>query len=109
MEKWKKKERKLRNGNLVAAADKRPPKPNGGPLRDHFEKRLEAPYPYHEGSVKHALKDRNLMKNYLGGASKNKPHDTTKVGATKNVDNDNFPKEDSAIVTTHPGKYRSIT
>jgi hypothetical protein len=29
---------------------------------------LEVPYPYHEGSIMHALKDCNLMKKYLGGA-----------------------------------------
>jgi hypothetical protein len=75
---------------LVAAADKRPPKTKGGPLRDHFEKMLEAPCPYHETPVKHAVKDYNLMKRYLGG--KNNPQDAASAGATKNVEHDDFPK-----------------
>jgi hypothetical protein len=61
-EKRKKKERKLRSNNLVAAADKRSPKPKDGPSRDHFKKMLEAACPYHEGLVKHAMKNCNLMK-----------------------------------------------
>jgi hypothetical protein len=56
---------------------------------------LEAPCPYHEGSVKHTLKDCNLMKSYLSG--KNKPQDVAKVGVAKNVDHDKFPKEDGVL------------
>jgi hypothetical protein len=44
---------------------------------------LEAPYPYHEGSVKHILKDCNLMKNFLGIDSKKKSLDAAKAGAAK--------------------------
>jgi hypothetical protein len=35
------------------------------------------------------------MKNYCGGAPKNKPHDTAKADAGKNTNNNEFPKEDS--------------
>jgi hypothetical protein len=83
-EKKKKEEQKLRNNNLVAA------KPKMGPLRDHFEKMLEAPCPYHEGLVKHALNHCNLMKSYLDG--KNKLQDVAKVSVTKSIDHDEFPK-----------------
>jgi hypothetical protein len=38
------------------------------------------------------------MKNYLSGAPKNKLNDAPKVGAAKNVDNDDFPKEDGAVM-----------
>jgi hypothetical protein len=62
----KEKERKPRDDNLVAAADRRPAKPWGGPPKDHFEKLLEAPCPNHEEPIKHALKDSNLMTNFIG-------------------------------------------
>jgi hypothetical protein len=39
---------------------------------------LEAPGPYHEGLVKHALKDCNLMKHYLG--RKDKPQEASSFG-----------------------------
>jgi hypothetical protein len=51
--------------------------------------------------VKHAMKDCNLMKRYLG--RKNKLQDATNAGATKNVEHDNFPKEDGAVVMTFSG------
>jgi hypothetical protein len=57
---------------------------------------LEVPCPYHEGSVKHALKDYNLMKSYLG--KKNKPKDVAKVSAATNVDHNKFPKEDDIVM-----------
>jgi hypothetical protein len=63
----KEKERKLRSNNLVMVTDKRPPKTNAGPPRDHSEKMLEAPCPYDEGPAKHAMKDCNLTKRYLSG------------------------------------------
>jgi hypothetical protein len=62
---------------------------------------LEAPYPYHEGSVKHALKDCNLMKSYLGG--KTRPQDVAKVGVAKNIDHNEFPKEDSVVMMIFGG------
>jgi hypothetical protein len=74
-----------------------------GPPRVNFEKMLEAPCPYHEGSVKHALKDCNLMKNYLGGAPKNKLHDTAKAGTAKNANSDEFPKEDDVVMMIFSG------
>jgi hypothetical protein len=39
-EKKKKKERKLHNNNLAVAVNKQPPKPRGGPSRDHLKKML---------------------------------------------------------------------
>jgi hypothetical protein len=38
------------------------------------------------------LKDCNFMKNYLGGAPKNKPLDAAKASDAKNADNDEFPQ-----------------
>jgi hypothetical protein len=73
------------------------------PPRDHFKKMLEAPCPYHEGPVKRAFKDCNLMKNYLGGTAKNKLQDATKAGAAKNADHDEFPKEDGAVMMIFNG------
>jgi hypothetical protein len=46
---------KLHSNNLVATTDKRSSKSKTSPLRDHFEKMLEAPYPYHDAPVKHAI------------------------------------------------------
>jgi hypothetical protein len=43
------------------------------------------------------------MKNFLGEALKNKPLDTVKVGAAKNVDNDDFPMVDGAIMMIFGG------
>jgi hypothetical protein len=85
----------------MAAADKQPPKPKAGPLRDHFKKMLENPCPYHEGPMKHTLKDCNLMKSYLGG--KNKSQDAARAGATKNAEHDKFPKEDGAVMMIFGG------
>jgi hypothetical protein len=71
---------------------------------------LEAPSPYHEGPVKHAMKDCNLMKRYLGG--KNKPQDEANTGAAKNVEHDDFPKEDGVVMMifggtpTHPPRRK---
>jgi hypothetical protein len=33
----------------------------------HFEKALEAPYPFHGGQVKHLLKDCTTMRGYFCG------------------------------------------
>jgi hypothetical protein len=41
------------------------------------------------------------MKSYLDG--KNKPHDVAKVGVAKNVDHDEFPKEDGAVAMMFSG------
>jgi hypothetical protein len=77
---------------------------------DHFEKMLEGPCPYHEGPVKHAMKDFNLMKRYLGG--KNKPQDAANVGVAKNVEHDEFPNEDDTVMTifggtpAHPPRHK---
>jgi hypothetical protein len=57
---------------LETAVDRRLVKPRSGPPKDHFEKLLEAPYRNHEGPVKHALKDCNLMKSFLARMMKNK-------------------------------------
>jgi hypothetical protein len=105
-EKKKKKEeeeQKLCNSKLVAAADKWPPKPSGGPPRDHFKKMLEAPCPYHEASLKHVLKDCNLMTNFFSGAPKNKPLDASKIDAAKNADNADFPKEVGDVMMIFSG------
>jgi hypothetical protein len=47
-DKKKRKECKLHNSNLVVPADKQSSKPKVGPPRDHLEKTLEVPCPYHE-------------------------------------------------------------
>jgi hypothetical protein len=85
----------------VAATDKQPPKPKVDPPRDHFEKMLKAPCPYHESLVKHALKECNLMKRYLDG--KNKPQDAANAGAAKNVEHDEFPNEYRVIMMIFGG------
>jgi hypothetical protein len=43
------------------------------------------------------------MKNYLGGAPKNKSHNTAKAGATKNADNNDFLAEDNAVMMIFGG------
>jgi hypothetical protein len=83
------------------AADKWPSKPKTDPPRNHLEKMLEAPYPCHEGPVKHAMKDCNVMKSYLG--EKIKPQDVAKVGAAKNGVHNEFPKEDGAVMMIFGG------
>jgi hypothetical protein len=62
---------------------------------------LEAPCPYHETPVKHAMKDCNLMKRYLSG--KNKPQDVTNADATKNVKHNKFAKEDDVVMMLFGG------
>jgi hypothetical protein len=43
------------------------------------------------------------MKNYLGGAPKNKPLDAAKASDAKNADNDEFPKEDDVVMMIFGG------
>ena len=58
----KKKNKQLREGSLVAAADRKGGrKPMEGTL-DHFEKLLKGPCPNHSFPIKHLYKDCNLMK-----------------------------------------------
>jgi hypothetical protein len=47
------------------------------------------------------LKDYNLIKSYLSG--KNKPQDVAKVSAAKNIDHDEFPKEDDIVMMIFGG------
>jgi hypothetical protein len=62
---------------------------------------LEAPRPYHETPVKHAMKDCNLMKRHLRG--KNKSRDADNTGTTKNAERDDFPKEDGVVLLIFSG------
>jgi hypothetical protein len=94
---------KLHNSNLVAVVDKQLSKQKVGPPRNYFEKMLEAPCPYHKIPVKHAMKDCNLMKRYL--VEKNKPPDAANAGAAKNVEHDDFPKEDDAVMMIFGGTH----
>ena len=52
---------------MVAAVDHTTrPQPRGhGARPEHFEKVLEAPYPFHGGQAKHLLKDHATMKGYI--------------------------------------------
>ena len=77
----KKKDKRRRDDNLVAAADRKVSRPKSNPPTDHFEKLLEAPCTNHEGLMKHALKDCNLMKSYLAGTLKKRAPDATGKGA----------------------------
>jgi hypothetical protein len=62
---------------------------------------LEAPCPYHKGPVKHALKGCNLMKSYLSG--KNKTQDVAKASIAKNVEHNEFRKEDDVVMMIFGG------
>jgi hypothetical protein len=59
------------------------------------------------------MKDCNLMKNFLGGAMKNKPLNLTRSGAAKHDNNDDFPKEYDVVMMifggtpTHPPKRKN--
>jgi hypothetical protein len=55
-----------------------PAKP--GPPKDHFEKHLDAPCPHHKVFVKHALKDCQLIKNYINDTLKPRAADPPKKG-----------------------------
>jgi hypothetical protein len=43
------------------------------------------------------------MKNYLGGAPRNKPLDAAKASDAKNADNNEFPKEDDVVMMIFGG------
>jgi hypothetical protein len=44
------------------------PEPRGhGACLEHFEKVLEAPFPFHEGQAKHLLEDYTTIRGYIRG------------------------------------------
>jgi hypothetical protein len=49
------------------------------------------------------MKDCNLMKRYL--VEKNKPPDAANAGAAKNVEHDDFPKEDDVVMMIFGGTH----
>ena len=65
-------------------------KSRNNPPRDHFEKLLEAPCTHHEGLVKHALKDCNLMKKLLTETMKKAPDVAKKVAGGQNHDDQEY-------------------
>jgi hypothetical protein len=91
--KKKKNDKRRHNDNLVAAVEHKAPRPKGNPSKpglpkDHFEKLWDASCPHHEVSIKHALKDCRLIKNYINGTLKPKAADPPKK-AGPSLDNDN--------------------
>jgi hypothetical protein len=85
--KKKKNDKHHRDNNLIAAVKREAtcPKnnpPKAGPLKDHFEKLLDALCTHHEVPVKHALKDCRLMKNYINDTLKPKAADPSKKVAS---------------------------
>jgi hypothetical protein len=73
----KKKKKKIKQGQLVAAAEPKQVRPQGrapqqrrpmdGPPSDHFEKMLDGPCPKHAGPVKHRYRDCALLKKFFQG------------------------------------------
>jgi hypothetical protein len=63
------KDRKRRRKEMVAAVDRaaRPQPRRHGACPEHFEKALEAPYPFHSGQAKHLLKDCTTIRGYIRG------------------------------------------
>jgi hypothetical protein len=70
--KKKKKAKQSRKDPLVAAAERNNPwaPPEGGP--GVFDKMLDKPCPYHQGPVKHTLKECGMMKCYFFGGAQGK-------------------------------------
>jgi hypothetical protein len=97
-----------RDDNLVEAVKRKATRPKNnlpkvGPLKDHFEKLLEAPCTHHEVPVKHVLKNCRLMKNYVNDMLKPKAVDPPKkvVPLFDNNDDDDlgagYLGEDKAV------------
>jgi hypothetical protein len=94
---WSKKKKKNQNkrgrtgdDNLVAVTDKK--KGKAPATKDHFDKMLEGLCPLHEGSVKHKMRDCNLMKKHVmgtlrgaGGGGKDDGGDDPRDDADKDV------------------------
>ena len=102
----KRKDKHRRDDNLVAAAEWKAARPKNGPPKDHFEKLLEAPCNNHEGPVKHALKDCNLMKKFLAGTMKPRAPEAAKKNARGQEDEDDeagYPREDGAVLMIFGG------
>jgi hypothetical protein len=81
--KKKKNDKRCCDDNLVAVVERKASRPKGNPSKaglpkDHFEKLLDAPYPHHEVPVKHALKDCQLIKNYVNDTLKPRVEDPPK-------------------------------
>jgi hypothetical protein len=81
--KKKKSDKRRRDDNLVAAVERKAKRPKNspaktGPPKDHFERLLDASWPHHEVSVKHALNDYCLIKNYLNDTLKPRAADPPK-------------------------------
>ena len=70
-----------------------------------MRKLLEAPCGNHEGPVKHALKDCNLMKRLLAGTMKQRaPEAAKKVARGQDEDDETgYPREDGAVLMIFGG------
>jgi hypothetical protein len=78
--KKKKNDKCRRDDNFVATVERKASRPKGNqgkpaPTRDHFKKLLNAPCPHHKVPVKHTLRERWLMKNYVKSTLKTKMTD----------------------------------
>jgi len=96
----RKNKKQQREDSLVAGADhKGGQKPMVGTPK-HFEKLLEGPCPNHAFSVKHLLKDCNLMRKFLSGSSNKgeqgkEPAPTVEDAKEKD---DGFPTPDRCLM-----------
>jgi hypothetical protein len=104
--KKKKNDKCRRDDNLVAAVERKASHPKGNPAKhsspkDHFEKLLNAPCLHHEVPIKHALKDRRLIKNFINDTLKPRAADPPKKGGPCPNNDDSagsmYPGEDGAV------------
>jgi hypothetical protein len=110
VKKEKGKDKRYREDTLVAAVNQKTAKPRGNPPTGHFEKLLNAPCPNHEGPVKHAFKDCNMMKAYLAGTLK-KQNDapTGDRGKDKGDDDVAYPREDGDVMMIFRGSEAQLS
>jgi hypothetical protein len=102
----KKNDKHRRDDNFVAAVERKASRPKGNsgmpaPIRDHFEKLLDAPCLHHEVPIKHTLRECRLMKNYVKSTLKPKTVDQPDKQDPAHDNNDSpgvmFPGEDGAV------------
>ena len=94
----KKSNRKVPRGLLVVAAERMGGRSSNGNLPNFFEKKLEGAFSNHAYHVKHAYKDRSLIRRFLAGGSKHGgPKEPGAAAGEAEAKEDNFPEPDGSI------------
>ena len=83
---------------LIAVAERMGGRSSNSNPPNFFEKKLEGPFSIHAYHVKHAYKDRSLIRRFLVGGSKHgRPKEPGAAAGEAEAKEDNFPEPDGCI------------